>query len=302
MRVFVTGASGYIGNAVAKAFRRAGHQVFGLVRSDRSAHDLLKNEIHPVKGDLADPKTLHHVMQNIEAVAHCAAESTGDKAQRDFDAISYFLDTLSSFSHSSAFVYTSGIWVYGNRNGSTVDEYNEPSPLKIVKWRPAHEQKVLSHAKNQVRTVVIRPGFVFGKSGGLTSIFFEGAKKGEVFVIEEGKAHWPMVHVDDLATLYVLAAEQPHPNMILNAAADNSLTMRQVAEAIVKVKAAKITSLSYDKALTMFGPVVEGLNISLQVKSEKAKNLLRWNPRMPHFNKSTEEYFKSWEASVDQKK
>jgi len=296
MRIFVTGASGYIGGAVAKAFRRAGHQVMGLVRSEHAAQELLKNEIHPIKGDLSDPSSFHSTMMHIEVVAHCAAEHSAEKAHRDFEALSYFLDTLSSFSQPRAFIYTSGFWIYGNRNGQIVDESDSPSPLKIVDWRPTHEQKVLSFNQNQMKTVVIRPGFVFGKSGGFTSILFEGAQKGEISLIEEGKAIWPMIHVDDLADLYVLVAEQELSNIILNATDRSSITVRQMAEAIVKIKPAKIISISYKQALERFGPVAEGLNISLQMKSDRARNLLQWFPKMPHFTESIEDYFKAWKA------
>src|SRR4029450_1243631 len=103
------------------------------------------------------------------------------------------------------FLYTSGVWVYGSTGDQPADETTPLTPLHLVAWRPAHEQMVLS--ATNVRGIVFRPGCVYGKPGSLTAAWFEGASKGDLSVVGDGKNRWAMVHVDDVAEAYVRAAE-----------------------------------------------------------------------------------------------
>src|SRR6266702_2157757 len=116
MQVFVTGATGYIGFAVAAALRRAGHRVWGLARSEAKARRLTQHEIDPVIGDLADPNTYLEVASDCAVLVH------------------------------TAFDFTSGAWVYGDTGDRMVDETTPPNPTRLVAWRPAHEQLVLQAA------------------------------------------------------------------------------------------------------------------------------------------------------------
>ncbi len=154
MRVFVTGATGFVGFAVATALRRAGHDVYGLTRATAKAPQLARQEIRPVIGDIGDPKSYADT-----------AEESGDKL---------------------------------------VDETNPLDPIKLVAWRPAHEQLVLQ--AKAVRGLVIRPGCVYGGRGGMTGDWFAAAAAGKPpTVVGSSQNRWAMVHIDDLADAYVRA-------------------------------------------------------------------------------------------------
>ena len=128
MNVFVTGATGYIGGAVAAAFRRAGHRVFGLVRSSEKARSLAREEIVPVLGDLAAPESFLAVARGCDILVHCARDRSGDTVARDRAAIDSLLAAARDANAPRALLYTSGVWIYGDTGGRTVDQQLVPSP------------------------------------------------------------------------------------------------------------------------------------------------------------------------------
>ncbi|MGE3534073.1 MAG: NAD-dependent epimerase/dehydratase family protein, partial [Parachlamydiales bacterium] len=139
MRVFITGASGYIGEAVAHAFRKRGHHVCGLVRSEKSANELRKHEIIPILGDISAPQTYFLHAEQAEVLVHCAFENSADAVKKDAIAIETLLTAAKKSSQIKMIIYTSGIWVYGNTRGHIVDEATPLNPLDLVKWRPRSE-------------------------------------------------------------------------------------------------------------------------------------------------------------------
>ena len=303
MRVLVTGASGYIGHAVAKAFRSKGHQVYGLVRSQEDAHLLCLNEIIPINGDLDEPKSYAKCLDQIEVAVHCAFDSSGQGVERDAKTIDTFIHAFSHTTLPRLFLYTSGIWIYGSSREKLVDEATPLHPIDIVKWRPAHEKKVLEAANVNFKTAILRPGCVYGLVGGLTELLFSSTLKGAVTVVEEGNYRWPMVHVQDLAHAYVSAAEKEISGVILNVVDDSSATVREMAEAIAHSAklSGKIHSLSYDEALSQFGPLVQGLTINLQVNNSRAKRLLGWQVHHAPFINEIDIHYNAWKTKHGQK-
>src|SRR5579872_7470325 len=216
MKVFVTGASGYIGQAVAKAFRFNGHDVWGLVRTEKSAQGLKRDEIRPVIGSLEQPNSLKSVLSDAEAIVHCAFDSSGEGVKKDEAAIDLFIKAAAHGPFPKSILYTSGVWIYGNTREKVVDESERVQPLSVVKWRPSHEEKLLKAESPLIRPVVIRPGCVYGRKGSLTSMWFNSAKNGKIEIAGNGENRWAMVHIDDLARLYVKAAEKEASGVILN--------------------------------------------------------------------------------------
>src|SRR5512143_225354 len=143
MKVFVTGATGHVGFHVALAFRRAGHHVLGLTRSEKGGARLDRHEIRPVIGSLQDPGSW-------KGAEDAAAPKT--------------------------VVYTSGVWVYGQTGDGVADETTPLAPLPMSLSRVETEKRVLSAAG--VKGIVMRPGSVYGYGGSLTGMWFEGAAKG----------------------------------------------------------------------------------------------------------------------------
>ncbi len=300
MRVFITGASGYIGHSVAKAFRAKGHTVYGLVRSQDNAHLLSLDEIWPVIGDLAEPNSYRHILEEVEVAVQCAFDYASDKGvELDGKTIETILDVFSKSALPRSFIYTSGVWVYGSQGYKIVDETTPLHPLDIVKWRPSHEEKVLKATSPLLKTVVMRPGHVYGGIGGFTNLLFTSLQTGSISIVGEGHNRWPMVHVQDLAYAYVSAAEKELTNVIFNVVDDSTTTVREMAEAISQVAKmeGKIRVLSNEEANQEMGSLSEGFKIDLTVNNSRIKRLLGWQIHHAPFIYEADIYYNAWQAA-----
>jgi nucleoside-diphosphate-sugar epimerase len=298
MNVFVTGSSGYIGAAVAAAFRRAGHRVFGLARSSDKARTLARGEIVPVLGDLASPESFLAVARGCDILVHCASENSSATVARDRAAIDTLLEASRDAPAPRAFLYTSGVWVYGDTGGRTVDETSPLTPLDLVRWRVVHEQRVLAAATSRFRTLVLRPGCVYGGSGGLTAPWFASAVAGEVEMVGDGSNCWSTVHVDDNAEAYVLAAERAPGGEAINIGDGSN---PRVGEMVAAVAAAagvpgRIASLSPDEAAERFGALAEGLGAHQKIANARARTALGWQPRHASFVAEADLHFAAYRA------
>ncbi|HUJ26795.1 MAG TPA: NAD-dependent epimerase, partial [Myxococcales bacterium] len=193
------------------------------------------------------------------------------------------------------FIYTSGCWVQGTTDG-VVDETAPLKPAKAVAWRPANEQLALDGVKSGVRSVVVRPGIVYGGArGGIPAMFFGTAMKhGAAQTVGEGANHWPMVHVDDLAELYVRLVERAPAGSVYIASDASRLTQKEIAEAAARA-AGKDGSVAAGKPDG--SPFHEALTLDQQISSEKARNDLDWRPRHENFAAEAEQLFKVWQAA-----
>lgn len=299
MRVFVTGASGYIGNAVALAFRRAGHRVYGMVRNETRAHGLLCDEIEPVIGQLSNPPSYAAALQQSDVYVHCAFDMSDHGVQQDKETIGVLLAAARAGQSRKTIIYTSGCWVYGNTGHEVVDEGTPARPLPLVAWRPKHEQLILDNAKPSLRTLVMRPGCVYGGLGGLTGIWFSSARRGSVDIVDRGQNRWPMIHVQDLASVYVLAAEQEAYNgLIFNISDGSRNTVREMCEEVARVAGipGSLRFLNREEASVQYGGLAEGLLADLQMSSSRARLLLGWQPRHCNFLDFAADYWKAWNA------
>ena len=153
MNIFITGATGYIGRAVAEALRRRGHQVAGLTRSQDKARSLQAREIEPVIGDMRDASAWESIAGRADVLIHCAVEYGADYEGLDRKTV----DALLGF--GGKVLYTSGVWQYGP--GGPFDEAQAFSGKPLMPWRSAQEERVLLS-----KGIVIRPGCVYGGAGG----------------------------------------------------------------------------------------------------------------------------------------
>jgi nucleoside-diphosphate-sugar epimerase len=284
MRVFVTGSTGFIGFAVASAFARAGHDVTGLARSAEKAVRLSAAEVLPVIGSLEDPKSYADAARAAEVLIHCAS----DPKRGDFDmhAISSLLGFCRDARLPRKFIYTSGVWVYGDTGDRLVDESSRLAPPPLVGWRPSVEQTVLGADSDVVRTVVIRPGCVYGGAGSLTAMWFEAAtKEGAARVVGDGSARWAMIHLEDLADLFVRAAGSAFGGEIFNATDRSRFTVLECARAasLAVGVTAPVECVPLEEASKQLGPFAQCLALSQHVDSRKAAALLGWQPRHSGF-------------------
>ncbi|MFL5401905.1 MAG: NAD-dependent epimerase/dehydratase family protein [Gemmatimonadales bacterium] len=279
MRVFLTGASGYIGTAVAERLRAAGHQLTGLARSDASEARLKAAGITPVRGDFTDPKSVGSAARAADGVISLA---TTYDPKIDGPAVDAILEALAG--SNKPFIYTSGIWSHGDTGDKVVDERSPPNPAELVKWRQAVEDRVLAGAGRGIRTVVIRPAIVYGRGGGIPAGFVESARKeGAARYIGSGENRWPLVHVDDLADLYLLALEQAPPGTLLLGVSGRARPVSEIAAAASRGAGAdgRTAGTPLEEARKKLGAYADALALDQQASGRKAQELLGWEPRRP---------------------
>jgi nucleoside-diphosphate-sugar epimerase len=289
MELFVTGGTGYIGQAVARKAINLGHQVTALVRDERSAGAIalahLGVKLHG--GDLREPQSFAAAAGAADGVVHAASTNDASAAAADEAAVEAMLLQLRP---GAAFVYTSGTWVYGNTNGEPATEASALNPTPLVAWRPAVEQHVLAlAARRSLAAVILRPAMVHGYGGGVFGMLAGMAHQtGSVRVVGDGRNHWPAVHVDDLAVAYLSAVERlasrddQVTGQILNVVAEDAVPVAEMGEAIrASVGAERVECWPLDDARQSLGPFADALALDQTVSGERARRALAWEPHGP---------------------
>lgn len=298
MKIFVVGAAGFIGFNIATLLRRKGYEVYGLTRSPEKAKRLMQHEIIPVIGSMQDESTYQAVAEKCAVMIHAAADYANDQFGFDKKIIKAFFDTAKNSPERKTLIYTSGVWVYGDSNGKTIDESTPLNPADNVKGREEVEALVMSD-KN-VRSIILRPSMVYGKQGSLTNLWCDDAKRGDfIRVIGDGTNHYPMVHVDDLAQAFLLALESDVDHEAFNLAEDAHFTVNDVVAAIVKASDFKgeIKHLTPEEAESYVGGMAKPLAFDLHIDSQKAKRMLGWQVLRHGFVEEVERYYLAWKAS-----
>jgi nucleoside-diphosphate-sugar epimerase len=294
MRVFVTGATGYVGNAVAEAFRRRGHRVAGLARTPEKGRALAAREIEPALGDMKDPESYARAAQAADVLVHCAAEYTADYQALDRRTVDAFIARTKN-TRARTIVYTSGVWQYGATGPEPVDETAAFEGKPLAPWRTEHEKLVLAAGG-----LVIRPGCVYGGSGGLTGEWFAGARgQGAAPIVGKGENRWATVHADDCGELFALAAESGLRGELFNATDRSRSTVREMAAAASRAAGAdgKLAELDLQESEKRYGTMSLGLALDQHVDSSKALRRLGWNPRFGGFADDAPRYFAAWMAA-----
>jgi nucleoside-diphosphate-sugar epimerase len=276
MKVFVTGGSGYIGQATIAALRRGGHEVTALVRGEHGAQAVTGLGATPVMGTLADLGVLRDAAASADGVIHLAAARGPQAGQADRDAAT----AMQEGAGTSPYVHTGGTWIYGNTRG-LVNEDVPPSPPSLVAWRLDNEKQVLARAASGGRPVVVMPGVVYGRGAGLIKQFLVDPARDRqvVHYIGDGANHWSLVHVDDIAELYALALSAS-AGSVYAGVTETGLTMAQVAEAASHAAGCpgRTASISLEQAQAEMGPIADAFALDQQVDSARARAQLGWNP------------------------
>ena len=298
MRIFLTGATGYIGSSVLEALIRAGHSVTALVRDSNRGRQVTAGGASPVVGDLGDASTWHDAARGHDAWLHTAYERSDRGPASDRVA----LDTILAAAHARSadtpalVVYTSGIWVLGPAP-SPVDESAPLNPTPRDAWRPAHERLVLDAASSAVRTVVIRPGVVYGGSRGLVSDLFKDGANGLIRVVGDASNRWPLVYDRDLADLYARVVATPSASGIFHATDDADLRLSEVVEAIGRAMKTQpsVRHIPIDEARAKMGNYADALTLDQVVRSPRARSI-GWAPSLRSFVGNVPRLFEEWRA------
>lgn len=282
MKVFLTGATGYVGSAIAQALHEAGHSVAGLARTEQAAAKLKQAGIDALPGDLRTLESLQRAATVCDAVIHAAMSWTPDASIVDESAVRAMLHALEG--SGKTFLYTSGVWVMGDTKGRVVGEMYPLRPPPFVAWRPAVEKMTIAADERGVKAAVIRPPMVYGRGGGTVGGFVKQAREnGVVRYVGNGENYWSFVHIDALAELYRLAVEQQPSGEVLLASDGPSYQVKVVAEAASWAGGAKgkIDSWPLEDARAKMGPMADCLVMDQRVMSTKAGRMLGWDVRRP---------------------
>jgi len=304
MRVLVTGASGYIGQAVAEAFRRKGHWVAGMVRAESKRRALEAREIRAFVADLKTPASYLQFAKESDVWVHCASEGGGESEALDRLTVQTLLELSRQSPRVRQFLYTSGVWHYGNTGAQLVNESVAMEPSSFLTWRQDHEKAILEASDGKLRGIIIRPGCVYGGRGGLTASWFESArKKGAAQIVGGGQNRWATIHVEDLARLYVRAAESRLSGELFNATDRSRFTVQEMAEAASRAAetGGRVSFLPAEEARKTLGLFADGLLLDQHIDSSKAVQVLKWQPRFGGFTENAASYFQSWRASQTEK-
>lgn len=282
MRVFLTGATGYVGSAVLDALIRGGHRLTAIVRDPEKAERLKARGVTPVVGELGTPSTFAAAIDGVDAVVHTALEGSARRVHKDREAIKTLLDALNrhSVGTNPTFIYTSGIWVLGSTT-RPVDESAPLDPADYSAWRPAHEQVVLEAGTNGVRTVVVRPGIVYGGSRGIVSDLLKDALNGLVRVVGPGKNRWPTVYDRDLGDLYLKLLQSPDARGIFHANDEGDERVNDIVDAIADHLSQRpdVRHMPLPEARRKLGTYADALALDQRVRSPRAK-ALGWTPSL----------------------
>jgi len=304
MRIFLTGATGYIGSAVLDALVRAGHQVTALVRDNEKAARVTEKGAHPVVGSLADPESYRPMADAQDGYVHTAFDQSAKGVAIDRQTIETLLaaarrprTTNTVASGPRFFIYTSGSWVVG-RASEPVDESAALNPIPIAEWRADHDRLVLAAQSDQLRTAVVRPGVVYGGGDGMVGDIFKAATNGLVRVIGDGNNRWPLVYDRDLADLYVRLAARDDASGVFNANDEGDERVNDIIAAIGPYLPHRpdVRHVTIEEARTKQGPIADALALDQVIRSTRSREI-GWNPSLHSVTGNAARLLEEWRAA-----
>lgn len=285
MKIFCTGASGYIGGSVAAHLVASGHQVTGLVRSQEKADAIRSRGIAPLMGTLDDAATLAQAARAADAVVNAAsADHKG--------AVDALLGALAG--SGKPFIHTSGSSIVGTRSrgersDAVFDEDTPFTPSPARTARVALNKQILAHRDSGCRPVIVCPSLIYGLGLGVephstqVPLLIELAKKrGNAAHAGPGANIWSNVHIDDLVTLYTLAIDNA-PAGAFYFAENGENSMHEVCAAINSMLgfAGEPSAMSMREAAAVWGEgtAEDTMASNSRVRAKRARAELAWQPK-----------------------
>jgi nucleoside-diphosphate-sugar epimerase len=299
MKIFVTGASGYLGSAILADLIDHGHHVSCLARSGDSADHIKTMGAQAVEGSLDDQDVIKKAALEADAVIHCAFIHDFTKypsaCELDRKVISIIAEAyLASDRPHRQLVMTSGTFAKNKEIFTETSESNIQPHLP----RGLSELVLLDYVQKGLRGTIIRiPPSVHSvhDKGFIFSLIEFSRQKGKVAYIEDGNNHWPTVHRLDAARLYRLALEKSlSGGTILHAVAEQGVRLKDIAQAISKKLTVPVVSLTPEEATEHFGPFLAAVyTTDVQASSVITHKLTDWKPEYPTLlqDLSNDEYY-----------
>ncbi|HFZ8993352.1 TPA: SDR family oxidoreductase [Citrobacter freundii] len=283
MRVFLTGASGFIGTRILKELLAAGHQVTGLARSDRSAQAIAASGADVHRGTLESPETLTAGVQQADAVIHTAFghdfHHFVEMCEQDRQVIQALGQALKG--SDRPLIITSGTGMGDDEGDALAQE--DRFKADNINPRVASEIQANALLAQGVNVRIVRLPQVHDtrRQGLLTFYIQHAAEKGAVACIGEGDNRWSAAHVNDVATLYRLVLEQGECGKRYHAVAEEGVSLRQIAQTVAaKLRLPQIT-LSPAEADAHFGWLAMFVGMNLRASSVWTRQQLGWHPSGP---------------------
>jgi nucleoside-diphosphate-sugar epimerase len=289
MRVFLTGATGFIGSAIVPELIDAGHQVLGLTRSDAGARSLIAAGAEVHRGSLEDPESLASGAGQSEGVIHCAFDHSAfggndfskffEVCEQDRRAIEALGNALSGSDRPLVITSGTGMGNAGPGQPATENHFdpNHPNPRALSEVAGA----AVSERGGNVSVVRLPQVHDTVKQGLITYVVRVAREKAASAYIGEGLNRWPAAHVLDVARLYRLALEKHEAGSRYNAVAEEGVSMREIAEVIGTGLKLPVVSISQDEAPAHFGWLAMFAGIDMPASGAQTRQRLGWRPTGP---------------------
>jgi len=297
--VVVLGASGYIGEGVALAFRRAGYKVYAVFRNEKYISHFINHEIIPVIGDQKEPEKFVKILEQAAIIIDAIGIP-----EYNLKFFNYLLEIKrkNKFNkipnYKPLYIFTSGIMSYGSDYpNSVVDETINPNPTDPNELAPRKIFEDIVLSTTEIRTVVLRPGFVYGGHGGvIAQLFFDiNPNAPELILTGKKEKRWSWVHVDDLGDAYVRVAKAGSvvDNQLFNITANDYPTYEQLKIAAATAAGWKGTVIKQVEVAEN-DLRVRNWETNVIINPQKAFDLLGWRPNHVGIVEEIELYYKSW--------
>ncbi|GAP96816.1 NAD-dependent epimerase/dehydratase [Leptolyngbya sp. NIES-2104] len=284
MRVFITGATGFIGSAIVQELLNVGYQVVGLARNDAAAKALAQMGVEVHRGDLSDTQSLIAGVRDCDGIIHTAfVHDFSDYAgagETDRRAVEAMGNAIAG--SGRPFVITSGTVVVPPGGIATEDDAGDPS--SVAAPRVASEEAVLAMASRGVRASVVRlPPSVHGDGdhGFIPALISIAREKGVSAYVNDGLNRWCAVHRLDAAHLFRLALEKGSAGAIYHGVADEGVPVKQIAEVVGRRLNVPTIAKSSDEAADHFGWLAHFLSADCPASSVQTQKRLGWHPTQP---------------------
>lgn len=284
MRVFITGATGFIGSAVVRELIDGGHQVLGLVRSETSADALARLGGEALRGRLEDTGVLAAGAGACDGVIHLGFIHDGESLAAAIAPDRLAIDAIGAALAGSGrpFVGTTGTMLLAPGRLGTEDDAGDPG--SAAAFRVPSEQAVLSMATRGVRAMVVRPAPTVhgeGDHGFIPMLVRIAREKGVSAYVGDGLNRWPAVHRLDAARLFKLALEQGAAGARYHAVAEAGVPWRDIAKVIGRQLNVPVVALSTEEAAEHFGPLAFVVSADNPASNALTMERLGWHPTHP---------------------
>jgi nucleoside-diphosphate-sugar epimerase len=283
MRVFVTGATGFIGSAIVPELINAGHQVLGMARSDEGARKLMAAGAQVHRGNLEDPESLRRGAAKADGVIHCAFDhdfsNFAANCEKDRRAIEALGAALAGTNRPLVITSGTGMGSAAPGQPATEDVFdaNNPNP------RFASELAGAAASAAGINVSVVRLPQVHDtlKQGLITPLIEVARDKGVSAYVGDGSNRWPAAHVLDVARLYRLALEKQEAGSRYHAVAEEGVPVRKIAEVIGRGLKVPVIAVSGDEAAAYFGWLGMFAGLDMPASSAQTRERLQWQPTGP---------------------